>query len=115
MKRTIVALAAIAMMAAFVLGGCASTDPIWFIATPGFVEAQIMASEGALQADYEEKLAERDARIEKLESELAAQQAVAEELRALVGDISRIDLLPTETLRLLVDVLDDYLRENAPR
>lgn len=113
MKQSSPGLIAVALIATSTLGGCASTEPIWFIATPGFVEAQIMASEAAVQADYEEKLAQRDARIDELEAELSAQQAVAEELRELVGDISRIDLLPTETLRLLVDVLDDYLRENA--
>ena len=123
MRSKIVLL--VVMIAA--LFGCASTDPIWFIATPGYVESRIMVSEAALQEDYGARIAEKDTEILALKDELAAQRDTARELAALVDTIndldrsnrelqdiaaaaqSRLDRLPTETLELIIEVLAGYL------
>lgn len=106
---------------AVLFAGCQSTRPIWFIATPGYVEARIAGSEEAIRAEYELE-------IEKLQARLTEQEQAAEELAQLASIIEevdannkelqelaqgvelRLDDLPEETLQLLVEVLSDYLQ-----
>ena len=116
--RIIIAVLALAMLAA-----CQSTKPVWFIATPGYVEAEVATSEDALRKEY-------DARIEELESELASQREVTEELAGLTTVIRDVEAsnaelrdlasqvedeiaaLPEETIRTIVDVLTRHLDES---
>ncbi|MFW5776562.1 MAG: hypothetical protein ACOCZB_04665 [Spirochaetota bacterium] len=102
------------------LASCRSTEPVWFIATPGYVEAEVTTSEDSLRREY-------DARIEELEAELASQREVAEELAGLsrvIRDIetsndelrdlaSRVEddiaRLPADTIRTIVEVLTRHL------
>ena len=117
---------AAAILIAIALSGCATTEPIWFIATPGFVEAQIATSENATKLAYENQIAQ-------LQGEINAQRAVSEELGGLVDVISeiedsnrqllgladeledRLSSLPQETIRQLVDILENYLEEGLPQ
>ena len=39
----------IAVLALGTLAACQSTKPVWFIATPGYVEAELATSEDALR------------------------------------------------------------------
>jgi hypothetical protein len=112
-------------LAAAFLAGCATTKPIWFIATPGYVEAQIATSEGATRAEYEGQIAE-------IQNELNRQRQVTEELAALTDVISdiernnrellgladeledRLAALPRETIRQLVEILERHLEEELP-
>ncbi|MFW6211751.1 MAG: hypothetical protein ACOC8L_02525 [Spirochaetota bacterium] len=105
-----------------VAGACQSTRPIWFIATPGYVEARVASSEEAIRAEYE-------LQIEELQAELEEQQRAAEELSQLASIIEEVDAsnkelqelareveqrleaLPNETLELLIEVLSEYLDE----
>lgn len=102
------------------LASCQSTEPIWFIATPGYVEAEVATSEDALRREY-------DARLEELEAELASQREVTEELAGLSEVIREVEAsneelqglaaqvedeiagLPEETIRTIVDVLTRHL------
>jgi hypothetical protein len=99
---------------------CRTTEPVWFIATPGYVESRLAAQEEALRNDYERRIAD-------LEEELESQRAVSEELAGLAdtikdveqsnrelqdlaGQVEReIEGLPEETIRLIVDVLSGHL------
>lgn len=105
------------------LAACQSTEPVWFIATPGYVEAQMATSEDALRREY-------DTRIEELEAELARQRDVTEELAGLSAVIRDVEAsnnelrdiagqveddiarLPRETIRTIVDVLARHLEES---
>ena len=110
-------------LAAALLGlllGCQTTQPLWFIATPGYVEAQLAMQEEALRQDYE-------GRIEELEQEVTEQRAVADELAGLAGVIREVDAsnqelqtlaaqveqeiedLPEQTIRIIVEVLSRHL------
>ena len=111
---------AIVLAALGLLVSCRTTEPIGFIATPGYVEAQLAAREEALRADY-------GARIAELESELAEQRAVSEELASLAAVIRDVEAsnrelqglasqveqeirdLPTTTIEILVEVLTRHL------
>jgi len=105
---------------ALVFTGCATTKPIWFIATPGYVEAQIATSESATRAQYESQIA-------ALQRNLDAQRAVTDDLASLAEAISEIEQsnrelldladevedrltdLPLETIRQLVNILEEHL------
>ena len=107
-----------------VLSGCATTKPIWFIATPGYVEVQIATSEEATRQEYE-------AEIAQLQGDIDQQRAAAEELAVLASVIAEIEssnralldladelegrlaALPQDTIRELVNVLQIYLEEEA--
>ena len=115
-----VAVAILVIMAS----SCASTKPIWFIATPAYVEAQIATSEDATREEY-------DARIRQLEAELDSQKTVSSELAALAEVISEVESsnrelvrladdledrlaeLPGETIREIVEILQRYLDEGS--
>lgn len=115
MKRIIVTIAAVSFLA-----GCATTEPIWFIATPGYVESRIATSEEATRRSYE-------AEIAQVQSELESQREVASELAAMADIIAeveqnnrellaladvledRLQNLPTETIRQLVIILQEHL------
>jgi uncharacterized coiled-coil protein SlyX len=102
------------------LAGCQTTQPLWFIATPGYVEAQLAMREEALRQDYE-------GRIEELEKEVAEQRAVADELAGLAEVIREVEAsnqelqtlataveaeiedMPEETIRIIVEVLSRHL------
>lgn len=117
----IVAYAAVGL-AVVLLGSCQTTEPLWFIATPGYVEAQVATSEQALRREY-------DVRIKELETQLAGQREVTDELaglsdiirdveasnaelRELADQVEReIEDLPEETIRTIVDVLTRHLQE----
>ncbi len=119
-----------AAVAAF-LSGCATTEPIWFIATPGYVEAQIATSEAAMRQEYEVQLAEKDRQIARLESEMQAQRRITDEvatladviteiessnreLRGLAQEVElRLDALPRETIQELIEALEHYLETTA--
>lgn len=114
----------VGMVALLVLTGCASTEPIWFIATPGYVDSRIAVSEEAVRGEYE-------AEIARLEQELDEQRRVADELAGLAAIIEEVDrsnrelrdlataveqrlqTLPTETIRLIVDVLQEHLQSES--
>ncbi|MEE8440209.1 MAG: hypothetical protein V3S41_00690 [Spirochaetia bacterium] len=116
--------AALGFFAMVLLAGCATTEPIWFIATPGYVEAQIATSESATRQEYE-------AQIARLQDELDAQRAVSNDLAALADVIAEIESsnrallgladeledrlaeLPRETIRQLVEILQQHLEESA--
>ncbi|MBU8913326.1 MAG: hypothetical protein KOO61_04830 [Spirochaetales bacterium] len=116
---------AFGLVVVLVLAGCATTEPIWFVATPGYVEARLATSEEATRVEYE-------AQIGRLQDELNAQRAVSDELAALadvVGEIEssnqellgladgledRLAELPRETIRQLVEILQRHLEEDAP-
>jgi len=106
--------------AALLSAGCQSTRPIWFIATPGYVKARIASSEEAIRAEYEieiEKLQEQLAEQERAAKELSQLASIIEEvdasnkeLQELAQDVEqRLEALPNETLKLLVEVLSEYL------
>lgn len=109
--------------AAVLLGllvGCQTTQPLWFIATPGYVEAQLAVQEEALRQDYE-------GRIEELEQELTEQRAVADELAGLAEVIREVEAsnqelqtlataveaeiedMPEQTIQIIVEVLSRHL------
>ena len=116
---------AFGLVVVLVLAGCATTKPIWFIATPGYVEARVATSEDATRLEYE-------AQIARLQDELDAQKAVSDDLAALadvIGEIEssnqellgladeledRLAELPRETLRQLVEILQRHLEESEP-
>lgn len=122
MNRRVIGVIALAI-GGLVLAGCQSTSPILFIATPGYVEAQIAMREEALRQDY-------DARIVELEQQLSDQQAVADELSGLSDVITEVEAsnrelqdlasvveqeltdLPLETIQIIVDVLTRHLEGN---
>lgn len=105
---------------ALLLTGCASTEPIWFIATPGYVDSRIAVSEESVRSEYE-------AEIDRLQAEIDEQRQVSEELAGLAGIIEEVDqsnrelrdlataveerleMLPRETVQLLVEILAGYL------
>lgn len=111
---------AIAVLALGLLVSCGTTRPIWFIATPGYVEAQLASREEALRRDYEGRIAE-------LEQELGNQRVVSDELAGLAGVIREVEAsnrelqnlaaqvedelegLPRETIRIIVEVLTRHL------
>ena len=100
--------------------GCSTTEPVWFIATPGYVEAQIATREHALRREY-------DDRIYGLEHELESQRRVSNEvadlgraireveadnreLQVLAAEFERaIQGLPAHTIQAIVDALTGYL------
>ncbi len=115
---------ALGLFVLVLFAGCATTEPLWFIATPGYVEAQIATSENAVRMEYE-------AEIARLQDELNAQRAVSDELVALADVIAKIENsnqellgladeledrlseLPRETIRQLVEILQQHLEESA--
>lgn len=121
MRRLVIWSCVIAATAA--AGGCRTTEPVWFIATPGYVESRIARSEEALRREYEAELAEQAMEIERLRIDLTMHQAIAEELTALARIIRDVELsnaelrelgsaleqrlagLPEETIRLIVEAL----------
>ncbi len=116
--RTHSVVVAIALLV--LLASCSTTKPIWFIATPGYVESQLAAREEALRSDY-------TARIVELEIELESQRAVSEELASLAEVIKQVEAsnlelqglagevekelagLPSETIRIIVEVLSRHV------
>ena len=116
---------AVGLFTVVLFAGCATTEPIWFIATPGYVEAQIATSENATRGDYE-------AQIARLQDELDAQRTVSDELAGLAEVIAEIESsnqellgladeledrlaeLPRETIRQLVEILQQHLEEDTP-
>ena len=110
-----------------ILVSCSTTDPIWFIATPGYVDAQIASSEETMRLEYERQLVQKDREIARLQRELEEQRAVADELAGLVDLVHRIDAdnhelmgladqyeaelarIPNETLQILVELLSRHL------
>lgn len=128
-----VRLTLFAVAAAGMLAGCATTKPIGFIATPGYVESRIATSENAMRADYEARLAEKDRQISQLQAELRAQRQVTEDLAGLADVVMEVESsnrelrdlavvvedrlaeLPRETIRELVRALERYLEEEPGR
>jgi type IV pilus biogenesis protein CpaD/CtpE len=127
MKRMIrIAVLSLAGASTLLMAGCATTEPLWFIATPGYVDSRIALSEEAVRQEYEQSIA-------RLEAELADQRATAEELAALAEMIEEIDAsnrellglaetledrledLPRETIAQLVEILEAYLAEGELR
>ena len=118
------------VVAAAAAGGCRTTEPVWFIATPGYVESRIARSEDALRLEYEAELAEQAMEIERLRVDLTMHQAIAEELTALARIIREVELnnaelrelgaaleqrltgLPEETIRLIVEALTRELESS---
>jgi len=116
---------AVGLLTVVLFAGCATTEPIWFIATPGYVEAQIATSENATRGDYE-------AQIARLQDELEAQRTVSDKLAGLAEVIAEIESsnqellgladaledrlaeLPRETIRQLVEILQQHLEEDTP-
>lgn len=108
---------------AALLAGCATTEPIWFIATPGYVDSRIARSEEETRQQYEQEIA-------SLEQEVDEQRTAARELAALADVIAELESsnrellgladdlevrlanLPDETIRQLVTILEDYLAED---
>lgn len=102
------------------LASCQSTEPILFIATPGYVENQLARQEASIRDEY-------DARIAELEAELDEQRTVSDELAGLSQVIRDVESstreleqlaaqvedelagLPEETIRIIVDVLTRHL------
>ena len=112
------------LVVVLMLAGCATTKPIWFIATPGYVEAQIATSENATRLEYETQIA-------RLQDDMDTQRAISDELAALADVIAEIEgsnrellgladelevrlaELPRETIRQLVEILQQHLEESA--
>ena len=123
MKKSTFTRVALILGAAVALAACQSTEPILFIATPGYVDAQVAMREEALRQEY-------DGRIAELEQELEAQRQVADELANLSSVISDIEAsnselqalasqvegelesIPLETIQTIVDVLTRYVQGN---
>lgn len=119
-----VRIAATAAALALVLASCQSTEPILFIATPGYVENQLARQEESIRSEY-------DARIADLEAEIDEQRTVSDELAGLSQVIRDVESstreleqlaaqvedelagLPEETIRIIVDVLTRHL-EGTP-
>jgi len=115
MKRFLLPVAAV-----LVLAGCATTEPIWFIATPGYVESRIATSEEATRSAYEAELARLQAQIDsqnEIVSRLDSMSDVIAEVEKNNDDLlaladvleERLQNLPTETIRELVAILQEYL------
>jgi len=118
-RLNVTLLASVVLLTA---AGCASTEPIWFIATPGYVDSRIAVSEESVRSEYE-------AEIARLESELQDQRRVSEELAGLSSIIDEVDrsnqelrelaseveerlrTIPAETIRRIVDVLQEHLQD----
>ncbi|TVQ19398.1 MAG: hypothetical protein EA382_16435 [Spirochaetaceae bacterium] len=79
------------------LAACRTTEPIWFVATPGYVETRIAASEAAVRSDY-------DARLLDLQREIDEQRAVSERLASLSELIEAVDASNRELRDLAVRV-----------
>jgi hypothetical protein len=115
----------IALLGAAVLlatAGCASTEPIWFIATPGYVDSRIAVSEEAVRSEYEAEVARLEAELQdqrRVSEELAGLAAIIEEvdksnqeLRELASAVeARLEMMPTETIQRIIDVLQEHLQE----
>ncbi|MFP4115332.1 MAG: hypothetical protein ACOC1I_03905 [Spirochaetota bacterium] len=106
------------------LVSCRTTEPVWFIATPGYVEAQLAAREEAIRSDYERRIANLEAEVEQqrdVSDEVAdlaeALQDVEDSNRKLqdLADTVEEELaaLPEETIRLIVEVLSRHLEEGG--
>jgi hypothetical protein len=116
------------------LAACNTTQPVGFIATPGYVDAQIAASEEAMRLEYESLLVQKDREIARLQRELEDQRVVADELAGLADLIRDVDAsnrelqelasevevrlqdIPNETLEILVEILSRHLEgQTEPR
>lgn len=122
MRLTRAALAGGLVSLVLLLAGCQTTEPIWFIATPGYVESRIAGSEAAMRREYELEIAELRRRLAEQEAAAAELAELAtvirdveasnKELQQLAQDVEeRLNELPTETIHMLVDVLSEYLEE----
>ncbi len=114
--RTVILVGVVVVMVA----GCQTTQPVWFIATPGYVEARIATHEHALRRAY-------DDRISGLEQELDSQRRVSDELASLSQVIREVEAdnrellilaseldralqdLPAHTIQAIVNALAGYL------
>ncbi len=114
---------ALIALATFGFAACQSTEPILFIATPGYVDAQVALREEALRQEYDQRIAE-------LERELAQQKEVSDELSGLatvIGEIeasnqelqaladqveSELTSIPLDTIQTIVDVLTRHIEGN---
>jgi hypothetical protein len=104
--------------------GCRTTEPVWFIATPGYVEAQLATREHALRREY-------DDRIHGLEHEMELQRRISNEMADLARAIRDVEAenrelqvlaaeferairdLPADTIQAIVDALTGYLESPA--
>jgi hypothetical protein len=105
---------------AVVFSGCATTKPVWFIATPGYVETQIATREHALRREYEDRFYGLEHEIEaqrRLSNELAGLSQVIRELEADSRELQifateleqAIRHLPAHTIQAIVDALKAHL------
>ena len=113
--RYLIAVAVLGLLAS-----CQTTEPVWFIATPGYVDSRLAAQEEALRGEYGTRIAE-------LEREVESQREIASELSELATVIRDVEAsnrelqdlasqvetelaeIPEETIQLIVDVLTRHL------
>jgi len=112
----------VGILAAALLAGCATMAGWVGIASEEMVEEQAAATDA--------RLAAADAEIRRLEAELGAAQTKAARLERLTGELEetiratrelqelagvmegRLEALPQDTLRLLVEILQESLQEH---
>jgi len=112
------ASAVLAVFALVVLSGCQSLAGSFGIATQQYVDDKMTETEGRLSAKIDEnrsKLEEYETAADKLEELINSVEGAVrttDELKQLAGVLEeRLNSLPEETIRQLVDVLQQYLDE----
>ena len=110
---------------ALVLSSCFSSGFLGFIATTDMMNTeleQLRAEQSQMEQEAQNALGDVESelqRVRDLEAEvrsaldtIAATQEATEELQALAASVgARLEELPTQTLRQLVDILSSYLAE----
>ncbi|HUX50024.1 MAG TPA: hypothetical protein VMW73_04465 [Spirochaetia bacterium] len=110
------------------LAGCASTGFLGFLATTKYVDTHVAAEKSDTQAQFAEtnnnvrkvqsyvqNVHELEVTLRSLIDDIKANQESTRELKALVGQLrSRLDAIPEETLRELVNILQEYLAKKSP-
>jgi len=110
------------------LAGCASTGFLGFLATTKYVDTHVAAEKSDTQAQFAEtnnnvrkvqsdvqNVHELEATLRSLIDDIKANQESTRELKALVGQLrSRLDAIPEETLRELLNILQEYLAKKSP-
>ena len=110
--------AVLAVFALVVLSGCQSLAGSFGIATQQYVDDKMTETEGRLSAQIDEnrsKLEKYETAADKLEELINSVEGAVrttDELKQLAGVLEeRLNSLPEETIRQLVDVLQQYLDE----
>jgi septal ring factor EnvC (AmiA/AmiB activator) len=124
MKRLFIFLSILFVFSSM-LTGCMSTGFLGFLATTDSVEARIAEQDAAMKADMDRQQARldgmakdlRDLQTMKEDASKAIDQAAqskktVEELKATIARLeARLEALPEQSLRMLIDILQASLEQ----